>query len=155
MDELANLGASVVQLPNLDDRITALENGTVDWVVGGERSRASAQAGSGASSASLQPLSSLRVLPGAWWRCVLRDRQQGRPRGIQSPAACCVHPYCAAALVPPLPSSQPRCAATRLVPCAAFSVTPERAKLVDFVLPYYYSSGGVSGQSRQEGRHRG
>ncbi|KAL4441823.1 hypothetical protein ABPG77_003739 [Micractinium sp. CCAP 211/92] len=59
VDELANLGASVVQLPSLDDRITALDNGTVDWVV------------------------------------------------------------------------------------AAFTVTPDRAKMVDFVLPYYYSSGAA------------
>ncbi|KAL4433993.1 hypothetical protein ABPG75_000434 [Micractinium tetrahymenae] len=59
VDELASLSATVVPLPNLDDRITALENGTVDWVV------------------------------------------------------------------------------------AAFSVTPDRAKLVDFVLPYYFSAGAA------------
>lgn len=51
VDELANLGASVVQLPSLDDRITALDNGTVDWVVAGERMAESLQASAGAFGA--------------------------------------------------------------------------------------------------------
>jgi hypothetical protein len=36
IDELAGLNSTVVPLYNLDDRLTALENGTVDWVISSE-----------------------------------------------------------------------------------------------------------------------
>jgi hypothetical protein len=36
IEELAGLNSTVVPLIGLQDRINALQNGTVDWVVGGE-----------------------------------------------------------------------------------------------------------------------
>lgn len=116
-----NCSPQIVPLGTFEDRMYALINGTVDAVIHSEMEQGCR------GRCSILPL-----------MCRAGRHKKGRqslpavPGIMQAPAPCSAHEHSQSHshILSPLGN-----------PCAGFTVTAERAKLMQFVYPAYYSSG--------------